>query len=89
MANHVLRHGRLTDLDAKRQKFAVDSRRTPKRIRLRHRANQRADLGSYRRSALSVPTLPGPEQAEAPAMPREDGFRLYDDDCRSPSAPDA
>jgi hypothetical protein len=44
-ADHVLRHGCLTDVDAEFQQFAVDPRRAPPRVRVRHRANQRPNVG--------------------------------------------
>ena len=47
-------------------------RRTPQRIRLRHRANQGADIRRHRGSAGTVPTLPGPEQAKAVADARRE-----------------
>ena len=43
-ARHVLRHGGLRDLHAELQEFAVDPRRAPQRILVRHLPNQRAHI---------------------------------------------
>ena len=77
--NQVFRDRRLTDVDAELQEFAVETWRTPQRVRLRHRTNQRAYLGGDGRPATPA-TLPRPEEAKASPMPREDGVRLDDDD---------
>ena len=84
-APHVFRDGRLTDVDPEFQQFAMNPRRAPARVRLRHRANQRADVGGHRRSPDAAPALPGPPQPEAPSVPGDDGLRLDDDERRSPS----
>jgi hypothetical protein len=39
VATHVFRDGRLTDVDSEFQQFAMNPRRAPARVRLRHRAN--------------------------------------------------
>jgi hypothetical protein len=48
----------------------------PQRIVARHRPNQGPHIGRDRRSPAAPSTLPGPQQAEAFAMPCDDGFRL-------------
>ena len=45
----VLRDGRLTDVDPEFQQFAMNPRRAPPRVLLRHRPNQRADVGLHGR----------------------------------------
>ena len=45
MPSQVFGDGGLTDRDPQLQKLAVHARRTPQRIRRRHLANQRADIG--------------------------------------------
>jgi hypothetical protein len=82
----VFRDGGLTDVDPEFQQFAMNPRRAPARIRLRHRANQRTDVGRYRRSPYTASAFPGPPQAEAASVAGDDGFRLDDDERRSPSA---
>jgi len=52
---HVFRDGRLTDVDPQFQQFAMNPRCTPTRVRLRHRANQRADVRTYAWSPDAVP----------------------------------
>ena len=69
--------------------LAVDARRTPQRICLRHRADQRADVGRYGRPARAPSALPGPEQAEAATVPGDDRLGLHEDERRPPSSPDA
>ena len=75
-ADHVFRDGGLTDVDPEFQQFAMNPRRTPARIRLRHRANQRTDVGRYRRSPYTASAFPGPPQPEAASVPGDDGLRL-------------
>ena len=38
----------------------MDPRRAPARVRLRHRTNQRAEVGGHRRSPDPALALPGP-----------------------------
>jgi len=53
----------------------------PFRVGFRHRSNQCAYVRRHRRSSDTSATFPRPEQAEALTMPRDDGFRLDDDEC--------
>src|SRR5712691_6096259 len=65
-------------------------RRAPTRVRLRHPANQRADIGGHRRAPETAPTLPGPPQPKAPSVPGDDSLRLDDHERRRwPSGPKA
>ena len=84
---HVLGDRRLSDVDPELHELTVNTWRSPQRILLRHRPTQRADVGRNGGSTRTVPTLPRPEQAEASAVPGEDGLWLHDDDRRSPSLP--
>jgi hypothetical protein len=68
----------IRDVDAKLQEFAVDSRRTLERIRLRHRANQRANVRRDHRSTEVPPAFPRPEEPESLTMPRQDGLGSTD-----------
>jgi hypothetical protein len=63
----------LTDVDSEFQQFAVHPRRAPTRVRLRHRANQRSEVGRHGRAPDAAPALPGPPQSEAPSVPGDDG----------------
>jgi hypothetical protein len=56
----------------------MNPRRALPRVRLRHCANQHADVRRHGSSSHGVPALPGPPQPKAPAMPGYDGFRLDD-----------
>ena len=87
LALHVFRDGRLTDVDPEFQQFAMNPRRAPPRVRVRHRANQRPDVGRHGRSPHATPALPRPPQAEASSVPGDDGLGLDDDERRSPSGP--
>ena len=87
LSRHVLRDGRLTHGDPQLLQFAVNPRRTPERIRRGHSTDQRADVWSRGWTTGAVPTLPGPEQAEAASVPGEDGLRLDEDKRRPPTAP--
>ena len=57
-APHVFRDRRLTDVDLQFQQFAMNPRRAPTRVRLRDRANQRADVEWHDRSTQPATTLP-------------------------------
>ena len=67
----------------------MNPRRAPTRVGLRHRPNQRADIGGQRRSPEAASTLPGPPQPKAPSVPGDDGFRLDDPERCSPFGPEA
>jgi hypothetical protein len=67
----------------------VDSRCAPEWICGRHRADQRADVVWNSWSTRPMTTLPCPEQTKALPMPRDDRFRLHDDERPSPLRPRA
>ena len=73
--------------DAELQQLSVDSRRPPKRIGLRHGADQLADVVRYGRSAGAPPTLPRPNEPKELPVPTDDGFRFDDDNSVSPFRP--
>ena len=84
-AHHVFAHAGLTDVDAEFEQFTVDARRTPSGVFVAHPADQGADLaGNGGSSQFSTPDLPGPEEAEALAMPSHDRLRLNDSQRRGP-----
>jgi hypothetical protein len=85
---HELCEGRLTQIDAKLQQFAVNPRRAPEWVRVGHCANQYADIARYGRPADAMTSLPPPQQAEALAMPRDHGVRLHDDERAAPVLPE-
>ena len=87
---HVFRHRRLRDVDPEFQQFAVDPRRAPARVRLRHRPNQRAHVGGHGRSPDASPALPCPPQPEAArsVLQRDDCLRLDDHERCSPVVPE-
>ena len=83
MADHVLAHARFADGKAKLEQFVVNPRCTPKRVVAAHRTNQRSDIRRDRRSPQpSSANLPGPEQAEALAMPTDHRHRRHYDGTR-------
>src|SRR6058998_2601707 len=64
--------------------------RAPERILSTHPPDQFSNLARHWRPPESTTAaFPRPKQPEACAMPRNDGFRSDDDECRSPSGPDA
>ena len=88
MADHILTHARLTDIDASFQQFAVDARSSPKRVLAAHFSDQLTDFHRHRRTARqTVLNFPCPEQSEALAVPGNDGFRLDDEQGRTPIVP--
>ena len=88
-APNLFRHGRLTNVDTQLQQFAMNPRRAPARVRLRHRANQRPDVGGHSRSPHATSAPPGPPQSEASPVPGDDGLRADNYERRSPAAPEA
>src|SRR5712691_2237255 len=67
----------------------MNPRRAPTRVRLRHRANQRADVCRHGRSPHAAPALPSPPQPEAPSVPGDDGLRFDNHERRLPASPKA
>ena len=80
----------VADVDAELEQFTMNSRCTPSGILPAHSADQVPNLARDRRpSALAVPYLPSPKQAEAFAMPGDNRFGLDKHQRRAPTAPDA
>jgi hypothetical protein len=67
----------------------MNPRRAPPRVRLRHRANQRPDVGGHGRSPDATSAVPSPPESKASPVPGDDGLRLHDDERCSPSGPEA
>ena len=89
MADHVLADARFADGNAKLEQFAVNPRCAPERVVAAHRTNQRSDIRRDSRSPQpSSANLPGPEEAEALAMPTDHRRRLDNDGTRLPIRPD-
>ena len=66
----------------------MDAWCSPERIRQAHLPDEVSNFTSYfRPSRLTLPTLPGPIQAESPAMPGNSRFRLDNDERRTPAGP--
>ena len=62
--------------------------RSPERIRQAHLPDEVSNFARHSRPSRStLPTLPGPIQAESPAVPGHDRFRLDDDERRTPAGP--
>ena len=74
--DHILRHGRLGDLDAEPQQLAMDPRRTLQSVRKAHLADQLANLLANLRTAAFRSRLPAPVGPEAVPMPADHGSRL-------------
>jgi hypothetical protein len=68
----------------------VNARRSPQRILAAQRSNQVPDFARhYGPSSSAVPNLPGPKQAEAFAVPGDDGLGFDDDQRGPPIGPDS
>ena len=85
--DYVLGNGRLTDVHAKFQQFAVNARSAPPRICRRHVSNQRPDVRRNRWSAEPAMTLPAPERPKAATVPGDDGLRPDNDQRPAPLVP--
>src|SRR5262249_41758557 len=80
MAHHVFGNRSLGDLNSEFEQFAVDPRRTPKRVLTAHGSNQIASfLWNLGTSGSSMMYFPSPMPPESLTMPVDDGFRLDDD----------
>jgi len=76
--------------DAQFLQFPVNPGRAPQGVGLGHPADERSDLRGDRRAAgPAPPTLPGPDELEASALPPDDGLGLDDGDGLPPAAPQA
>src|ERR1019366_1935482 len=76
--DHVLGDARLRDIKPELQQFAVDTRRTPKRILHAHLPEQRAEVRLDLRPPSPAPRLPTPVAAKAGTMPPHERLRLDD-----------
>jgi hypothetical protein len=85
---HVLAYAGLTDFDTEFEQFAVDAGGASKRILAIQSSDQFAHVSRDCRSArLAMTNFSGPEQPEALSVPGNDGFRVDDDQGRSPIVP--
>jgi hypothetical protein len=77
-AVQISRYGRLGNLEAQLEQFAMNARRSPAWIVCLHATNQLADLAAdLRSSGVAKPRPPSPEQPEAGAMPGYDRLRFH------------
>src|SRR5215510_9056971 len=80
MAGHVFGNRSLRDLNPEFEQFAVDPRRTPKRVLTAHCSNQIASfLWNLGTSGSPMTYFPSPIPPESLTMPVDDCFRLDDD----------
>ena len=82
-------HVRVADVDPELAQLGLDARRTPRRIRTPHVADQLPDRGIESWSTAPGPALPTPIGAESLAMPVHDRGWLDEDECSTPARPDA
>ena len=76
---HILGHRCLRDFDTELEEFSMDPRGAPEQVLAAHTADEITDVARYPRASISPSSrFPGPEQAEAFAMPADDGFRFND-----------
>src|SRR5215471_2520006 len=80
MSDQVFGNRSLRDLNSEFEQFAVDPRRTPKRVLTADCSNQIASfLWNLRTSGAPMTYFPSPIPPESLTMPVDDGFRLDDD----------
>src|SRR5215468_12145725 len=90
LPDHVFGHTGLADGDAQFEQLTMDVGRAPQRVGAAHLPDQIADFAGDRRSTwFAAAHFPGPEQAKALAMPRDDGLRPDDGQGRAPVLPNA
>src|SRR5260370_13258735 len=73
--DHVLRHARLSDLEAELEQLAMNARRTPQRIFHAHPPDQCAQIGIDLRSASERTGFPTPVPARPGLMPTYESLR--------------
>src|SRR5215471_6616851 len=88
LPDHVFGHTGLADGDAQFEQLTMDVGRAPERVVAAHLPDQIADFaGDPRSTWFAAAHFPGPEQAKALAMPRDDGLRPDDGQRRAPVLP--
>src|SRR5215472_4788033 len=76
-AHQVFADTGFADVDAEFEQFAMDARRSPKRVFAAHSSNQLAGFGSYAgTTATAITGFPLPVEAESLAVPADDRLRL-------------
>ena len=86
--NHVLAHAGFADRDAEFEQFSVDPWSTPERIVSAHRTNQLANLLRHAWPPWCPSSnFPGPEQAEALAVPANHRRGADEEDSGAPVLP--
>src|SRR5687767_12188622 len=87
--DHVLGDARLRDLKAELEQFAVNARRSPKRVLDAHPTDQRTEVRLDLRPPSQGARLPSPIAAKAHPMPTHEGLGPNDreniQDRRKPS----
>ena len=87
-ANAVFLHGRLRNVDAELAKLTHDARRTPRRVGVRHLADQLSDLLRDGWSAGPSPAAQSrPMVSETSALPGDHCPWLHEDESLSPTGP--
>jgi hypothetical protein len=86
--DHVLGDGCLRHLNTELQKFPMNARSSPARVREAHVPDEIANFRRYRRATFATPTLPSPIEAKSLAMPSDNRLRFHDQQGRSPAAPE-
>jgi hypothetical protein len=90
MADDVLGHGGLGNLDAELLELPVNPRRAPQGVGARHVSDERAGLRGDGRAAWSIPAaLPGPDELKAGPLPPDYSGGLDDGDGIRPTGPQA
>jgi hypothetical protein len=84
VSDHVFGHGCLTHFDSNLQQFTMNTRSAPSRVGEVHLTDQMANFRRYSGAAIAMPTFPSPIEPKRSAMPRDDGFRLDNEQRRSP-----
>src|SRR5262249_43175074 len=90
MADHVFGNRSLGNVSAQFQEFAVNSRRSPKRVIATDSSNEITRLPRNKRtSGPAVTDLPAPVPLKSLTMPVDDRLGLDDDQGRAPTRPQA
>src|SRR5689334_6610649 len=86
-SDKILADGGFTDIDAKLEEFAMNTRSAPTRIGQAHPSDEIANFAGLRRSSRGTTALPGPVQSKPFTVPGNDSVRLHDPNTRVPALP--
>jgi hypothetical protein len=84
---HVFGDRCLRHLNTEFHEFAMDTRSSPAWVGEAHSMDQIPHFWRYSRATFATPTLPSPIKVKSLTMPRNNGLRFDNEQCRRPTVP--